>query len=89
MSGFPMTGLDPNDPIPRFAIEIQFAQGRGSGAVGNRKVCLLAQKTSAGSETENDIGTFISDETDAVARFGDRCAAVVVHRQDGFGRLGG
>lgn len=81
MSGFPLTGLDPNDPIPKFAIEIQFAKGRGSGSVGSRKVCLLAQKTAAGAETENSLGAFIADESDAVERFGDRSEMLTMYRQ--------
>lgn len=81
MDGFPLTGVDPNDPKPGTAIEIRLAQGQGSGAVGTRKIALLAQKTSAGSETENTIGTLIADEGDAVERFGSKSEMLTMYRK--------
>lgn len=81
MAGFTLTGIDPNDPRPGQAIEIRLATGQGSGAVGTRKICLLAQKTSDGSETENAIDTLIADETDAVARFGSKSEMLSVYRK--------
>jgi phage tail sheath gpL-like len=79
--GFPLTGLDPNDPIPAQSIEIRTAQGAGSGAVGQRKVVFLAQKTSAGSEPVNEINSFIADEGDAVERFGSKSELLSQYRK--------
>jgi phage tail sheath gpL-like len=81
MSGFVLTGIDPNDPIPGQAIEIRTAQGVGSGAAGQRKVVFLAQKTSAGSETENELNDLIADEDDAVTRFGNRSEMLTMYRK--------
>jgi phage tail sheath gpL-like len=81
MAGFSLTGIDPNDPIPGQAIEIRTAQGVGSGAVGQRKVVLLAQKTSAGSETENELNDFIADQDDAVLRFGSKSELLSMYRK--------
>jgi phage tail sheath gpL-like len=81
MSGFALTGVDPNDPRPGNVIEIRLAQGQGSGAVGSRKIVLLAQKTSDGSETENAIDTFVADETDAIARFGTKSEWLTMYRK--------
>lgn len=81
MSGFPLTGVDPNDPIPGDKIEIRFEQGRGSGAAQQRKVVLLGQKTSGGTETENSIGTFVADEADAIERFGVKSELLTEYRR--------
>lgn len=81
MAGFALTGIDPNDPRPGQAIEIRLATGQGSGAVGTRKIAMLAQKTSDGSETENAIDTLIADETDAVARFGIKSEMLSMYRK--------
>ncbi len=70
MSGFPLTGVDPKDPIPGQKIEIRFEQGKGSGASQQRKVVFLGQKTSDGSESTNSLGTFVADYADAIERFG-------------------
>lgn len=81
MSGFPLTGIDPNDPRPGTAIEIRLATGVGTGAVGSRKIVLLAQKTSDGSETENSVDVLIADENDAVARFGTKSEMLTMYRK--------
>lgn len=81
MAGFPLTGVDPNDPRPGTQIEIRLAQGQGSGAVGARKIVFLAQKTSDGSETENALGDLIADEGDMVARFGSRSEMATMYRK--------
>lgn len=81
MSGFPLTGVDPNDPRPGVAVEIRLAQGQGSGAVGNRKIAILAQKTSDGSETENSLLSLIADAEDAIARFGSRSEWMTMYRK--------
>jgi phage tail sheath gpL-like len=72
MSGFPLTGVDPSDPLPGNLIEIQFGQGQGSGAGSSRPVGLLGNKTSAGSESTNSLGDLIADDTDCINRFGRR-----------------
>lgn len=80
-NGFPLTGVDPNDPRPGTLIEIRLAQGQGSGAVGARKIVFLAQKTSDGSETENAVGDLIADEGDAVLRFGTKSEMLTMYRK--------
>lgn len=81
MAGFALTGVDPNDPRPGTAIELRLAQGQGSGAVGQRKIVFLAQKTSDGSETENSLDTLIADEEDAIARFGSKSEMLTMYRK--------
>lgn len=67
-----LTGIDPNDPIPRDRREFIFAAGPPSGLASDKEVLLFAYKTSSGSETVNTINTPILDDDDAVARFGRR-----------------
>ncbi len=71
-NGFPLTGLDPLDPTPGTKRELIFAQNPGGGGGVSRDVILLGNKTSAGTETVNTIGTYIIDNTDAEARMGRR-----------------
>lgn len=71
-SGYSLTGIDPNDPIPGIIREILFAQGQGSGSSQNRFVLLYGNKTSAGSETTNAIGDPIQSREDIIARAGRR-----------------
>jgi phage tail sheath gpL-like len=70
VSGFPLTGVDPSDPIPGTKIEIRFEQGQGTGAAGARRVVFLGQKDGDGSETVDTLGDLIADDADCVARFG-------------------
>lgn len=71
MSGFPLTGVDPNDPIPgRGIIEIRFEQGQGTGGAGARRVVFLAQKDTDGTETVNTLNSFVADDADCIERFG-------------------
>ncbi len=81
MSGFPLTGVDPNDPRPGTQVEIRLAQGQGSGAVGARKIAILAQKTSDGSETENSLLALVADMEDAIARFGTKSEWLTMYRK--------
>lgn len=81
MSGFPLTGVDPNDPIPGDKIEIRFEQGRGSGAAQQRKVVLLGQKHTDGTETENSLVDFIADENDGNERFGAKSEIMTMYRK--------
>lgn len=68
----PLTGVDPNDPIPMTRIEIRYAQGTGTGGGLDRQVLLLGNKTSAGSETTDTLGDPIADSADCITRFGRR-----------------
>lgn len=71
MSGFPLTGVDPADPIPgRGIIEIRFEQGQGTGGAGARRVAFLAQKDTDGTETVDTLNAFIADDADCIERFG-------------------
>jgi len=71
-TGYQMTGVDPNDPIPGIIREILFAQGQGSGSSQNRFVLLYGNKTSAGTETTNTIGDPIQSRDDIITRAGPR-----------------
>jgi phage tail sheath gpL-like len=71
-SGYTLTGVDPNDPIPGIIREILFAQGQGSGANTNRLVLLYGNKTSDGTEATNTIGDPIQSRDDVITRFGRR-----------------
>ena len=70
MGGFPLTGIDPADPIPGIIREIKFAQGVSSTPGKTRSVALIGNKTSAGSETVNTLGEYIASDSDCVDRFG-------------------
>lgn len=70
-----LTGINPNDPIPAIYGEIRFAQGPGGGAAPERVVLIYGNKTSAGSETVDTIGTPVLDRADVIARFGARSEA--------------
>ena len=66
-----LTGIDPNDPIPATRRELIFGAGLSSQGP-NREVVLYGNITAAGSETLDTLGRFISDDSDAQARFGVR-----------------
>lgn len=67
-----LTGIDPNDPTPSTRRELIFGAGPSNTSGVSRDVLIIANKTSAGSETVNVITTAILDDTDAIARFGRR-----------------
>lgn len=71
-TGYSLTGVDPNDPIPGILREILFAQGLGGGANPTRTVLLYGNKTSAGSETAGEINLPIESRDNMIARFGRR-----------------
>ena len=71
-SGYALTGVDPNDPIPGIIREILFAQGQGSGSSKTRLVLLMGNKTSAGTETAGQINDPIQSREDMILRFGAR-----------------
>lgn len=82
MAGFPLTGVDPQDPTPGIRREILFQQGASTSAGTSRDVVLVAQKlgadvvensvtlAAAGTETADVLGTPLLDEEDVIARFG-------------------
>ncbi|MBU1008448.1 hypothetical protein KKA53_05220 [Candidatus Dependentiae bacterium] len=70
MAGFPLTGYDPADPIPGIIREIRFAQGVSSSPSKQRKVVLLGNKASTGSETVDTFGSAIVGDDDCIQRFG-------------------
>ena len=76
-----LTGVDPTDPTPSNRREILFAQGVSSGSSNQLLVLLYGNKTSAGSETVETIGsTPIADSQDARDRFGARSEIYHMHR---------
>lgn len=71
-TGFPLTGIDPNNPRPGTVRELLVAQSTTGTGGGNDDVLIYGNKTSAGSETVNTIGDPIVDLADCIARFGRR-----------------
>ncbi len=69
-TGFPITGISPNDPNPGTVRDLLFAQSTSGTGGGNDDVLIYGNKTSAGSETTNTIGTPILDLADCIDRFG-------------------
>lgn len=87
MPGFPLTGVDPNDPIPGIIREIRFQQGATSGSGNSRPTVLLANCTS-GSTTVDAAGTPLnsligplSDEQDCINHAGYRSEALLMYRK--------
>lgn len=66
-----LTGIG-DSPIPRIAREFKFGQGQSTGAGNDRPVVLVGNKTSAGSETVETLGTPIQSLDDCETRFGAR-----------------
>lgn len=67
-----LTGIANDDPTPRTAREFDYAQGPATGASNGRPILLVANKTSAGTETVETIGQPIQDLQDCYNRFGRR-----------------
>jgi phage tail sheath gpL-like len=67
-----LTGVNPSDPIPGLLGEIRFAQGTGNVTLPERLVLLYGSKTTAGSETVEELNGPILDRADCIARFGAR-----------------
>ena len=80
MAGFPLSGIDANDPTPGILREIRFAQGASFGSGTSRDVCLLGNKTSAGTETVETLGSAIVDESDCIDRFGNGSEIHMMYR---------
>jgi len=75
-----LTGIDPARRTPASLRELRFAQGSSSGGGAERTVLLFANKTSAGTETVDVIGTPIADRQDCIDRFGRRSEAHLMYR---------
>lgn len=71
-TGFPLTGISATSPLPGIKREIKFAQGNTSTSGKRRDVVLVGNKTSAGSETVDTLGTAILSSQDCEDRFGKR-----------------
>jgi phage tail sheath gpL-like len=81
MAGFPLTGVDPNDPIPGILREIRFFQGATNQSGRSRDVVLLGNKVSSGTETVNTLGTVVLDQDDMIRRVGYRSELLLMHRK--------
>lgn len=80
MAGFPLTGVDPADPIPGIIREIKFAQGQSSNASKERMVALIGNKTTAGSETVETVGDPIQSDEDCIERFGQKSEMYLMYK---------
>ena len=80
MSGFPLTGIDPGDPIPGIIREIRFAQGESSNATKPRNVVLVGNKTATGTEAVETLGEPVSGDSDMIARFGNKSELYLMYR---------
>lgn len=75
-----LTGVDPFDPTPMHRFEVTLGAGPGPGSQPDYKVLLFGNKTSAGSETVDTLGTAILSDDDCVARFGRRSELRAMYR---------
>lgn len=80
-TGFPLTGIDPNNPNPGTIRELLVAQSTAGTGGGNEDVLIYGNKTSAGSETVDTIGDPIVDLADCIARFGRRSEVTWMYRK--------
>ena len=76
-----LTGIDPFDPTPATRRELIF--GAGVSSTGpDRQVLIYGNRTAAGSETVDVLSdTPISNEADAIARFGARSELYNMYRK--------
>lgn len=71
-----LTGLAANDPVPGNYLQINFAQGVGSGSGSPNEVLLVGNASTAGSATRDtviygpDTQVPLQSESDAIALFG-------------------
>jgi phage tail sheath gpL-like len=77
----PLTGVDPNDPTPLDRREFILGAGPSSGTSPDMKFLIFGNKTSAGSETVDTLGTPIVDDADCRARFGNRSEVYAMYRK--------
>jgi phage tail sheath gpL-like len=86
MAGFPLTGVDPNDPIPGTIREIRFLQGAAVGNGAARDVVLVGNCTSGSTSLDNagnPLNTLygpLIDQTDAINVFGYRSELLLMYR---------
>lgn len=66
-----LTGIG-DDPTPAIRREIIFAQGDTLGGTSEQALLLMGNKTSAGSETVETLGTRLLSDQDVKDRFGAR-----------------
>lgn len=78
--GYPLTGIDPADPVPGIIREIRFAQGASSGVSTTRTVLLYGNKTSGGTATADAITDPVSSYDDAVTLVGERSELMQMYR---------
>lgn len=78
--GYPLTGIDPADPVPGIIRELRFAQGASSGVGTSRTVVLYGNKTSGGTATVDTITETISSYDDAVTLAGARSELMQMYR---------
>lgn len=77
----PLTGLSPSRRTPGFKREFQLGVGQSSGTSPLLPVLLYGNKTSAGSETVDTIGTPILDDADCIVRFGRKSELRTMYRK--------
>lgn len=79
--GFSLTGVSPTSPLPGIKRELLFAQGASGGGGGRRDVVLVGNKTSAGTETANTLGSPVLNAQDMQDRFGARSELFWMYRK--------
>lgn len=65
-----LTGIPANIRTPGTRREFIFAAGNSTGFGSDQPVVIIGNKTSAGSETADTLGTIALDDADVVSRFG-------------------
>jgi phage tail sheath gpL-like len=76
------TGVDPFDPRPANRREYKPGAGGALGASSPLPYLILANRTSSGSETVDQISdTPLGDEADAIARLGAKSEAYSIYRR--------
>lgn len=75
-----LTGVSVTDPKARILREFRYAQGDASGQVAGRDIVLVANMTSAGTETVETLNAPIQDFNDCFTRFGRRSAMALLYR---------
>lgn len=72
MSTFNLNGIPGDSPTPTTAREFRYAQGSSTGAGNQRKVVIVGNKTSDGTEPLETLGSVILSDLDAQQRCGNR-----------------
>ncbi len=78
-----LTGVDPTNPRPAIRREFIFGAGPSLGQAPNRPILIVANRTSAGSETLDVVDQDLPIESDADCRtrFGARSELYAMYRQ--------